>query len=135
MDFAAQFPGEIASGAPGPIPVAYVHNQLRQWHGRDRFPLRWRHLLIAAWRADFRGYTTGTGAGPTPFPTSAPGANPKKSAPIDFAAKRKLETELRELCEQRDSIYTAEGTTSDDYVRLTHEIKRVTRELQEVQGD
>jgi uncharacterized protein YdaU (DUF1376 family) len=96
--FGAAFAGEPASGAPGPMPPDWLAEQLRGFHGRREFPIQWRRLLVAAWRADFRRYTQSGSGGEKN--AAAPAWQTVQASKQQDALKR----ELREIEEQAESI-------------------------------
>jgi uncharacterized protein YdaU (DUF1376 family) len=55
LQFAAEWPGEPASGTPKMIP-AWVLGQIKILNGRNTWPNDWKRWLIACWRTDFRTY-------------------------------------------------------------------------------
>jgi hypothetical protein len=60
LAFAEAFAGELATGAPGPIPPDFAAAQLAEWHGRREFPVRWHRAMVAVWRSSFRAWSSGT---------------------------------------------------------------------------
>jgi len=89
LAFAAKFPGEPASGTPGPIPTEYAAAWLARMMGRQMFPARWERALVAQWRADHRTFAV------------APAGEPQKKNGAGFmgatASRIALEQEAKKL--------------------------------------
>lgn len=57
--FGAQFPGEPATGAPGPMASEWVTAFIKRINGRREFPRDWKRLMIASWRDEWRSAKPG----------------------------------------------------------------------------
>lgn len=55
LDFAKNWPGEMASGTPVMHPD-WVTGFLKKLNGRNSLPHSWRRLIIAAWRDEWRRF-------------------------------------------------------------------------------
>lgn len=56
IQFGKKFPGEPASGAPGPMDPQWVLEFIKKINGRNTFPSNWQRLMISSWRTEWRGY-------------------------------------------------------------------------------
>ena len=118
---AAAFPGEPASGAPGPMRADWVAEQLRGFHGRNQFPIHWWRLLVAAWRADFRRYTQ---SGPGEGKKNGAANSGRSPAQHRFLLDKRAEA----LREERDALHA----TGNDYREVAARLQAVEAEIEQL---
>jgi hypothetical protein len=101
LAFAAAWPGELATGTPGPIQAAFAEAWLARMLGRNQFPPRWQRALVADWRTASRPGTFA--AAPTG------GQSMQKNGAALVASSKRLDVVRRELAATRAEAFAFES--------------------------
>lgn len=118
--FGAQFPGEPATGAPGPMATEWVTAFIKRINGRREFPRDWKRLMIASWRDEWRSAR------------SENAVLPKKSPPVSASVTAiSLGQELAAL--ERDLEQDRQTNQPRD-PKKTARVRQLRAELEQLKG-
>lgn len=124
--FGKKYPGEPATGTPGPMASSWVTEFLSKINGRREWPRDWQRYMVACWRKEWRHFNV-SGSKPSSGNSSEKngGAVSANVEAIEKARRRKeLQQELDELQQQIEPIYRAGA-------EIPRELRQRELELQE----
>lgn len=133
MEFAATFPGEPATGTPGPIPAATAcrfHDFYRS-PGRT-FPTRWQAMLTRWWAEDFAADKKTAPPAQIPADIIRLMDDVESDGELEPAHYDMTVAELTAECEKLDLKKTAHRELRDNLHRLIKRRKREAVEREEV---
>lgn len=129
MQFGKSFPGEPASGAPGPMDPHWVLDFIRKINGRNTFPANWQRLMTSSWRVEFRSWKPSQSGQKT---GGYPEKNGEKMAAVSPSVRViELRNELRQL-EAADAAERASDLLPDTSRR--EKIAEIRAELTRLEG-
>jgi hypothetical protein len=115
LEYASKFPGEPATGTPGPVAPDFAIGWLARMLGRQQFPPRWQRALIGDWRALWNKPERWQDRGATfAAAPSGNGGQKKNAGPMGATATRiALEVEAKKLRAAIESSPVRPDTDTD----------------------
>ena len=123
--FGQKYPGELASGTPGPMAAEWVAEFLSKINGRREWPRDWQRYMVACWRREWRNFNVSNSkprSGNSSEKNS--GAVSANVEAIEKARRRKeLQHELDEIQQQIEPIYRAGAEIPRELRHREHELQ------------
>lgn len=129
--FGKKFPGEPASGAPGPMPEDWIADFLTRINGRREWPRDWQRYMISLWRREFLIWKR-------PAPAANAGKFSEKSgasvsASVETIARQKKRQELMaELEDLEEQIRPLENAGAEVPREKMARLREIQKELTNV---